>query len=105
MCIRDRVTSDHFQEARVNWDKSQKNIHESISNPDKIYITQGFIGANKDGQTTTLGREGSDYSAAILAWSVDANEVVIWKDVLGLLNADPKPVSYTHLTLPTILRV
>ena len=84
------VTSDHFQEARVNWDKSQKNIHESISDRNKVYITQGFIGANKDGQTTTLGREGSDYSAAILAWSLDANEVVIWKDVLGLLNADPK---------------
>ena len=84
------VTSDHFQEARVNWDKSQKNIHESISNQGKVYITQGFIGANKDGQTTTLGREGSDYSAAIFAWSVNANEVVIWKDVSGLLNADPK---------------
>lgn len=84
------VTSNHFQEARVNWDESKKNIHKSISNRSEVYITQGFIGANKNGQTTTLGREGSDYSAAILAWSVDANEVVIWKDVSGLLNADPK---------------
>ena len=84
------VTSDHFQEARVHWDESQKNIHKSISNHGGIYITQGFIGANKHGKTTTLGREGSDYSAAILAWSVNAKEVVIWKDVLGLLNADPK---------------
>jgi aspartate kinase len=84
------VTSDQFQEARVHWGESQKNIHKSISNRGGIYITQGFIGANKQGQTTTLGREGSDYSAAILAWSVNANKVVIWKDVLGLLNADPK---------------
>ncbi len=84
------VTSDHFQEARVSWNNSQKNIRKQISKKGGIYITQGFIGANKSGNTTTLGREGSDYSAAILAWSIDANEVVIWKDVLGLLNADPK---------------
>ena len=83
-------TSSHFQEARVNWEGSKKAIKESVNGIYKIYISQGFIGANADGQTTTLGREGSDYSAAIFAWALNASEIVIWKDVSGLLNADPK---------------
>jgi len=83
-------TSDHFQEARVNLKKSKKEIQESIDKTNNIYISQGFIGANEDGITTTLGREGSDYSAAIFGWALNASEVVIWKDVTGLLNADPK---------------
>ena len=83
-------TSSHFQEARVNWESSKKAIKESVTDINKIYISQGFIGANADGQTTTLGREGSDYSAAIFAWALNASEIVIWKDVSGLLNADPK---------------
>ena len=83
-------TSSNFQEARVNWDESQKLIKEEIKNNDDIYVSQGFIGSTSDSQTTTLGREGSDYSAAIFAWAIDATEVVIWKDVVGLLNADPK---------------
>lgn len=83
-------TSDHFQEARVNWGKSKKLIQEEISDLNKTYISQGFIGSNSTNQTTTLGREGSDYSAAIFAWAINASEVVIWKDVKGLLNADPK---------------
>ena len=56
----------------------------------KIAITQGFIGHNEKGKTTTLGREGSDFSASILAWCLNAEEVIIWKDVPGVLNADPK---------------
>tara|TARA_B100001287_G_scaffold65330_1_gene53266 strand:+ start:6408 stop:7667 length:1260 start_codon:yes stop_codon:yes gene_type:complete len=83
-------TSSHFQEARVNWESSRKAINDSISDVNKIYISQGFIGANEDNQTTTLGREGSDYSAAIFAWALNASEIIIWKDVNGLLNADPK---------------
>ncbi len=58
-----------------------------------IYVTQGFIGSTIAGQTTTLGREGSDYTAALLANMLDAERVVVWKDVPGLLNADPKWLS------------
>jgi aspartate kinase len=83
-------TTNHHQEARVNWEKSKKQINKHINSNSKTYVTQGFIGATDDGVTTTLGREGSDYSAAILAWSKEAEEVIIWKDVSGLLNADPK---------------
>lgn len=83
-------TSSHFQEARVNWNESQKLIKKEIKNNDGIYVSQGFIGSTSQSLTTTLGREGSDYSAAIFAWAIDATEVVIWKDVVGLLNADPK---------------
>jgi aspartate kinase len=83
-------TSGHFQEARVNWGKSKREILKSINNKLRIYISQGFIGSTDDNKTTTLGREGSDYSAAVFAWALDASEVVIWKDVVGLLNADPK---------------
>ena len=53
-------------------------------------LTQGFIGSTREGYTTTLGREGSDYSAAILAYCLDANSLTIWKDVDGLMSADPK---------------
>ena len=55
-----------------------------------MYVFQGFIGSCKEGYTTTLGREGSDFSGAIVGNAMDAKEVVIWKDVPGLLNADPK---------------
>ena len=82
-------TTNHHQEARVNWEKSKSKLIHINSNI-KTYTAQGFIGATDDGITTTLGREGSDYSAAILAWSKEAEEVIIWKDVSGLLNADPK---------------
>jgi aspartate kinase len=58
-----------------------------------IYVTQGFIGSTIAGQTTTLGREGSDYTAALLASMLEAERVVVWKDVPGLLNADPKWLS------------
>jgi aspartate kinase len=83
-------TSNHFQEARVNWDNSKKLIKTKITNPNELYVSQGFIGSTQDKKTTTLGREGSDYTAAIFGWAMDVSKVVIWKDVLGLLNADPK---------------
>ena len=57
---------------------------------DKIIITQGFIGRDPDGFTTTLGREGSDFSAAIFASALQAESVTIWKDVAGVMNADPR---------------
>jgi aspartate kinase len=62
----------------------------SFRNNLNCYITQGFIGSNPNGDTTTLGREGSDYSAAIIASLTDANSLTIWKDVPGVLSADPK---------------
>ena len=98
-------TSDHFQEGRIDWDTTQelvlnqvkaarqlrKDDHRTLEQDQpRCLITQGFIGHTNTGMTTTLGREGSDFTAAILAWALDAEEVLIWKDVPGLLNADPK---------------
>jgi len=88
-------TDDTFREGKVDWDLTQQLIKKSIGSlidqPDhQLALTQGFIGSTSSGLTTTLGREGSDFTAAILAFSLDASEMVIWKDVSGLLNADPK---------------
>jgi len=86
-------TDNHYREGRVDWnatEKEIKNLEPTIKNSYSIVLTQGFIGGTTDGQTTTLGREGSDYSAAILAHCLDAESVTIWKDVPGFLNADPK---------------
>ena len=89
-------TTNHYQNARVDWLKTKELVNERIIKPFSensalnCIVTQGFIGHTNTGMTTTLGREGSDFSAAILAWAVDASEVIIWKDVPGLLNADPK---------------
>ena len=84
-------TDSRYRDANILWDES---ISRSVSAFDfrrnRIYITQGFIGGTDTGKTTTLGREGSDYTAAILANMLDAEKVVVWKDVPGLLNADPK---------------
>ena len=82
-------TSDNATDSKVNWEKTKRKINSNLSK-NKSYLTQGFIGSNLNGETTTLGREGSDFSAAIFAWSMDVEEVIIWKDVDGLLNADPK---------------
>jgi aspartate kinase len=85
------VTDDSFREGKVKWDVTTKNIQSTCRVlADKVVITQGFIGRSSSGQTTTLGREGSDYSAAIFASSLDAESVTIWKDVPGVMNADPK---------------
>jgi aspartate kinase len=84
-------TDSTFREGKVDWEKTESNIaklKETLS--DKIVITQGFVGRAPDGYTTTLGREGSDYSAAIFASSLHAESVTIWKDVPGVMNADPK---------------
>jgi aspartate kinase len=88
-----RTNSDH-RRAKVDWDRSQKQsgvLADHLNDSGvSIVITQGFIAGDKLGNTTTLGREGSDYSAAILAYLLDAEEVTIWKDVPGMLNADPR---------------
>lgn len=89
------ITDDQFRSANVLWDVTKTKIEQLRNHlsADGWLLTQGFIGSTAKGRSTTLGREGSDYSAAIFAWCLDATEVVIWKDVPGLLNADPKRFS------------
>jgi aspartate kinase len=81
-------TDDSYRDAYVNWEVTSQNI--SRLNPNKLYITQGFLGEDVLGNTTTLGREGSDYTAAIFAHCLNAKSLTIWKDVDGVLNADPR---------------
>ena len=88
-------TDEHFREGVVDFDatrrQAQSIIASSINNGSaKTIITQGFIAGTAAGTTTTLGREGSDYSASILSYCLDADSMTIWKDVPGFLNADPK---------------
>lgn len=84
-------TDNRFREGQVDWVTTQHLIEEAfLKFPEPLKITQGFIGGTIERSTTTLGREGSDYTAAILAYSLNATDVTIWKDVPGLLNADPK---------------
>lgn len=86
---RDYIKTDStYREGKVNWGETQKRLKEI--DPSKLYITQGFIGSNENYQTTTLGREGSDYTGAIFAYGLDAESLSIWKDVPGVLNADPR---------------
>ncbi len=86
-------TDDTFREGNVDWKTTESLINQQLMpkfDHVDIQITQGFIGHTKDGYTTTLGREGSDYTAGIVAYCTNAEQVVIWKDVPGMLNADPK---------------
>lgn len=90
------ITDSTFRDAKVDFDISKTNISSTFNfNGNPVYVTQGFIGGTKNGLTTTLGREGSDYSAALLAYFLDAQEVIVWKDVEGVLNADPQYFSDT----------
>lgn len=85
------VTDSNFREANVRMDESANRLHSAADfSKSKIYIGQGFIGANINGDPTTLGREGSDYTAAVVGNLLDAESVSIWKDVPGILNADPR---------------
>ena len=83
-------TSCTYREGIVDWDLSKSTSENYKPAKGMILLTQGFLGGCSDGFTTTLGREGSDYTAAILAYLFDADEVTIWKDVPGMMNADPK---------------
>jgi len=102
--VRDLIkTDDTWREGEVDWENTESQIKEQVSgfldrsdNFPAIALTQGFLGAASDGATVTLGREGSDYTAAIFAYAMHAEEMVIWKDVPGLLNADPKYFSVTE---------
>lgn len=89
-------TSDQYIESKINWEATNNEMN-SIIDQNITYVSQGFIGANQMGETTTLGREGSDFTAAIFAWCLDSKEVIIWKDVDGLLNADPKHFKKTKV--------
>lgn len=94
------LTDTKHRSARVNERKLYENgagLRTSLSEMEnRIVVTQGFIGRCPNGRTTTLGREGSDYSAALLACAIGAKEVVIWKDVPGMLNADPRVFDHTE---------
>ena len=84
------ITDNNFRDAGVLYDISATNCQQAFSiDPFGIYVTQGFIAANQAGETTTLGREGSDYSAALLASFLDARALTLWKDVKGIYNVDP----------------
>ncbi len=82
-------TDNNYRDANVNWDLTQKNISKNIKRK-TLNITQGFIGSDENNFSTTLGREGSDYTAAIFAYCLNAESVTIWKDVPGVMNADPR---------------
>ncbi|GAB3922960.1 aspartate kinase [Larkinella terrae] len=85
-------TDDSYREAKVDWSQTGEHITETLADllDTSVVITQGFVGNTGEGHTTTLGRDGSDYTAAIFAYCLDAERVTIWKDVPGVLNADPK---------------
>lgn len=90
------VTNARFRDAAVDWSATEEKITSRLNpfftaagNQVNHIITQGFIGSAPDGRLTTLGREGSDFTASVFAFCMDAAEVVVWKDVAGLLNADP----------------
>ncbi|MDP6922664.1 MAG: aspartate kinase [Lutibacter sp.] len=94
--VRDYIKTDaSYRDAQVDWAATSRQI--STLDPNKCYLTQGFLGADPGEHTTTLGREGSDYSAAIFAHCMAAESVTIWKDVAGVLNADPRYFEDTHL--------
>ncbi|HET8858952.1 MAG TPA: aspartate kinase [Marivirga sp.] len=91
-CIR---TDESFRDALINWNITQQTISRTIDHEltqNQFVITQGFLGGTAEGKTTTLGREGSDFTAAIFAYCTNADAVTIWKDVPGILNGDPKKI-------------
>lgn len=86
-------TDNSYRGAQVDWKKTQQAVKDKFKTlflETDLVLTQGFIGSTREGYTTTLGREGSDYSAAILAYCLNAKSLTIWKDVEGLMSADPK---------------
>ncbi len=88
--VRNQIKTDnYYRRANVDWKETQRLISSKF-NTSILNITQGFLGSDKNNFTTTLGREGSDYTAAIYAYCLNAELVTIWKDVPGVLNADPR---------------
>mgnify|MGYP000091374327 CR=1 FL=1 len=89
-------TDQNYRAARVDWNFTRRMVTETVQEGMR-YVVQGFIGSDDDLNPTTLGREGSDYTASVLAYVLQAEEVVIWKDVPGVLNGDPKVFEDTKL--------
>ena len=92
--VRDVIRTDNsFRDARIDWKTTEEKVEEIVAplfNQTSIVLTQGFIGATDENESTTLGREGSDYTAAVFANLLNAESQTIWKDVQGVMNADPK---------------
>lgn len=103
--VRDIVrTDDNFRDAVIDWSFSANRVREEVLplfDDGNMVITQGFIGATSENESTTLGREGSDYTAAVFAGMLDAESLTIWKDVEGVMNADPKQFPDARI-LPTL---
>ena len=97
---RDIIHTDNtYREGKINWELTEKLVAMCIPpllKKNKVVITQGFIGCTSENFTTTLGREGSDYTAAILSFCLNAKEMIVWKDVPGVLSADPKYATETY---------
>ncbi|GFD75432.1 aspartokinase [Tenacibaculum sp. KUL113] len=94
--VREYIKTDGtYRDAKIDWEQTEQQIKEKVD-VSKLNITQGFLGGFGT-ETTTLGREGSDYTAGIFAYCLDADSVTIWKDVQGVLNADPRVFSETAL--------
>ena len=95
--VRELIKTDNsYRDAHVNWERTQNEVQAKVD-LSKLNITQGFLGSDDNNFTTTLGREGSDYTAAILGYCLNARSVTIWKDVPGVLNADPRNFEKTQL--------
>ena len=93
------VTDSNFTSASIDWKFTRQTVSDRLMpllEKGEIVLTQGFIGADKDGNTTTLGREGSDFTAALIANILDASGITIWKDVPGIMNADPARFDDCH---------
>ena len=90
--VRDIIRTDNnFRDANICWEETMTNLDKmDIKNKPGMYITQGFIGATDQNESTTLGREGSDFTAAIFSNLLDAENLTIWKDVEGVMSSDPK---------------
>lgn len=93
---RDYIKTDsNYREGNVKWDQTEKNIKKIV--PGNNYVTQGFIASDDNNFSVTLGREGSDYSAAIFAYCLDAKQMTIWKDVPGVMTGDPRKFDKVEL--------
>ncbi len=104
--VRDLIRTDNnFRDANIEWQASSEKIkslmNQEIGKSSNIWITQGFIGATDDNESSTLGREGSDYTAAVFANVLDAESLTIWKDVAAVMNADPK-IFLDAVTIPVL---
>ncbi|MEM6831199.1 MAG: aspartate kinase [Bacteroidota bacterium] len=89
-------TDQYFTESNVDWVVTEKSIMNEFKEVNTPVITQGFIGSDAEGNTTTLGREGSDFTGSIFAYCLNAESFTVWKDVVGILNADPRIMKETE---------